>query len=275
MGHAELHGDRKSPFCPAATGSGGVWAPLVGNVDLSARVAAIRPSLTTKGMYLADLKKGSKIAKSKRGNTLQAPPRHEKYQPFLDYPFADALRWLHAVARHRYPGTPLLEGLRQLGRDTVKVFLASHAGQVVRSMNLGAHEALLRMPAMWKVTDPSADVVATENGPNEVHFDVHGFLADRLRLDWHARTSRAQPRGRTGNRSRVAQPRSRTIHQCASSPRPEPRAGAAQPNSRVLMVTRKRAAPPAFGVALRHARCGHSPAGLRRHSRYCSCGVQH
>ena len=31
------------------------WAPLVGNVDPSARIAAIRPSLTTKGMYLADL----------------------------------------------------------------------------------------------------------------------------------------------------------------------------------------------------------------------------
>ncbi|HWZ88010.1 MAG TPA: DUF2378 family protein [Polyangiaceae bacterium] len=152
------------------------WAPLVGNVDPSARIAAIAPAVTTKGMYLADLV--SRLADRQVKEvwpTLQAPPRHEKYQPFLDYPFADALRWLHAVARHRYPGTPLLEGLRQLGRDTVKVFLASRAGQVVRSMNLGPRDALLRMPAMWKVTDPSAVVVATENGPNEVHFEVHGF----------------------------------------------------------------------------------------------------
>ncbi len=149
---------------------------LVGSVDGEARVAAIRRSVTTKGMYLADL-----VARlddrhvEEVWSALQEPPRHRKYQPFLDYPFADALRWLHAVARYQYPKSALLEGLRRLGRDTVKVFLASHAGQVVRSMNLGPREALLRMPAMWKVTDPSAVVVATEYGPNEVHFEVRGF----------------------------------------------------------------------------------------------------
>jgi uncharacterized protein (TIGR02265 family) len=152
------------------------WAALVGNVDPSARIAAIPASVMTKGMYLADLM--SRLDERQINDvwpTLQNAPRHRKYQPFLDYPFSDALRWLHAVARHRYPGSPLLEGLRQLGRDTVKVFLASRAGQVVREMNLGPREALLRMPAMWKVTDPSASVVATEAGPNEVHFEVHGF----------------------------------------------------------------------------------------------------
>ena len=149
---------------------------LVGSVDAEARVAAIRRAVTTKGMYLADL-----VARLDDRHveevwpSLQEPPRHRKYQPFLDYPFADALRWLHAVARHQYPNSTLLEGLRRLGRDTVKVFLASRAGQVVREMNLGPREALLRMPAMWKVTDPSASVAATEYGPNEVHFEVRGF----------------------------------------------------------------------------------------------------
>jgi uncharacterized protein (TIGR02265 family) len=149
---------------------------LVGNVDAEARVAAIRPTVTTKGMYLADL-----MARLDERHvqevwpTLLQPPSHRKYQPFLDYPFADALRWLHAVARHRSPSVSLLEGLRRLGRDTVKVFLASRAGQVVRSMNLEPRDALLRMPAMWKVTDPSAAVVASERGANEVHFAVRGF----------------------------------------------------------------------------------------------------
>jgi uncharacterized protein (TIGR02265 family) len=149
---------------------------LVGSIDGEARVAAIRRAVTTKGMYLADL-----VGRLDDRHieevwpALQEPPRHRKYQPFLDYPFADALRWLHAVARYQYPSSALLEGLRRLGRDTVKVFLASRAGQVVREMNLGPREALLRMPAMWKVTDPSANVVATELGPNEVHFEVRGF----------------------------------------------------------------------------------------------------
>jgi uncharacterized protein (TIGR02265 family) len=151
-------------------------AALTGTVDAEARVASIPRGVTTKGMYLADLM--SRLDASQVDDvwpTLQAAPRHQTYQPFLDYPFADALRWLHAVARAQHPGVPLLEGLRRLGRDTVKVFLASRAGQVVRSMNLDPHAALLRMPAMWKVTDPSAVVVATERGPHEVHFEVHGF----------------------------------------------------------------------------------------------------
>jgi uncharacterized protein (TIGR02265 family) len=149
---------------------------LVGNVDAEARVAAIPTAVTTKGMYLADLM--SRLDERHVEEVwpkLQSAPRHRTYQPFLDYPFADALRWLHAVARSQYPNSALLEGLRRLGRDTVKVFLASRAGQVVRSMNLGPREALLRMPAMWKVTDPSAVVTAAERGPTEVHFEVRGF----------------------------------------------------------------------------------------------------
>lgn len=149
---------------------------LVGNVDAEARVAAVRSSVMTKGMYLSDLMDrldDRHVEEVWPG--LQAAPRHRKYQAFLDYPFADALRWMHAVARYQYPNAPLLEGLRRLGRDTVKVFLASRAGQVVRSMNLGPRDALLRMPAMWKVTDPSHHVVATEQGPRAVHFEVRGF----------------------------------------------------------------------------------------------------
>ena len=149
---------------------------LVGSIDAEARVLAIKAGVMTKGMYLADLKERLDARRVEEvWPALKAPPRHGKYQPFLDYPFADALRWLHAVARQQYPSVSLLEGLRRLGRDTVKVFLASRAGQVVRSMNLGPREALLRMPAMWKVTDPSHSVVATEFGPNEVHFEVRGF----------------------------------------------------------------------------------------------------
>ncbi len=149
---------------------------LKGQVDAEARVASIRPEITTKGMYLADLVSRLEPRQVEQvWPALQAAPRHGKYQPFLDYPFADALRWMHAVAKHRHPTAPLLEGLRLLGRDTVKVFLASRAGQVVRSMTLGPREALLRMPAMWKVTDPMHTVVASEPHPRTVHFEVHGF----------------------------------------------------------------------------------------------------
>ncbi len=151
-------------------------AALTGKVDPEARLAAVQPSIMTKGMYLADLmaRLETRVI-DEVWPTLQAPPRHGKYQPFLDYPFADALRWLHAVARTKYAAHGLLEGLRRLGRDTVKVFVASQAGQVVRSMTTGPRDALLRMPKMWKVTDPSHSVLASEPRPNEVLFQVQGF----------------------------------------------------------------------------------------------------
>lgn len=149
---------------------------LTGKVDAEARVAAVHPSVTTKGMYLADLMSRLEARLvDDVWSTLQAAPRHGKYQAFLDYPFADALRWLHAVARSKYPGYSLLEGLRRLGRDTVKVFVASQAGQVVRSMTTGPRDALLSMPKLWKVTDPSHTVLASEPRPNEVLFQVQGF----------------------------------------------------------------------------------------------------
>jgi len=42
-------------------------------------------------------------------------------------------------------------------------------------MTLSPREALLRMPAMWKVTDPAHTVVASEPAQGVVLFEVHGF----------------------------------------------------------------------------------------------------
>jgi hypothetical protein len=42
-------------------------------------------------------------------------------------------------------------------------------------MTLGPREALLRMPAMWRVTDPTHSVLASEPRPGEMHFEVRGF----------------------------------------------------------------------------------------------------
>lgn len=137
---------------------------------------AVSRSVTTKGMYLSEL--AAQLTEAQLAELwprLIEAPRHGKYQPFLDYPFADALRFLHAVAHVKYPKFSLLQGLRLLGRDTVRVFLHSRAGQVVREMNLGPRDALLRMPAMWKVTDPSHVVTASEPEHGVVVFDVHGF----------------------------------------------------------------------------------------------------
>lgn len=150
--------------------------PLEGAVDEEERIAQVPEHLTTKGMYLDNL-----VSRLEPGDVdcvwpeLLRPPRHRKYQPFLDYPLADAVRWLHAVAHRAYPDLSLLEALRRLGRDTVRVFLDSRAGRVVRTMKLGPRESLLGMPKMWKATDPQHGVTASEPAAGVVRFEVDGF----------------------------------------------------------------------------------------------------
>ena len=153
-----------------------VREPLLGEVDEAARVASVPRELTTKGMYFAHfVSRLGPEEVSAIWPKLMLPPRHGKYQPFLDYPFADVLLWVHAVARKAHPRHALLEALRLLGRDTVKVFLASNAGRIVKTMNFGPRQALLRMPEMWKVTDPQNIVTASELEPGCVRFEVAGF----------------------------------------------------------------------------------------------------
>ena len=150
--------------------------PLTGDVDEAARVSAVPDALTTKGMYFdALMNQLGKNEVEQVWSTLANAPRHGRYQPFLDYPFADALRWLHAVAHKNYPGSTLLEALRRIGRDTVKVFLDSKAGRVVKTMTVGPRESLLRMPKMWKATDPQNLITATATETNAVRIDIEGF----------------------------------------------------------------------------------------------------
>lgn len=148
---------------------------LASGVDVEARLSAIPPVFRTKGMYLAELVGQLRPSQVDAvWGRLVEPPRHGKYQSFLDYPLADCLRWMHAVASNHYPNKPPLEGLRHLGRDTVRVFLQSKPGKVVRALKRGPEETLLDMPKMWKATDPGTTAVATKQA-DAVRLDVEGF----------------------------------------------------------------------------------------------------
>jgi uncharacterized protein (TIGR02265 family) len=150
--------------------------PLAGDFDEPARLASIPETLMTKGMFLASLSARLSEAEARAVHArLLAPPSHGKYQSFLEYPFRDAMQWLHAAARKEHARVPMLEGLRRLGRDMVRVFLESKAGRVVKAMILGPHESLVRMPQMWKLTDPMNEVVSEAVDDQAVRFEVHGF----------------------------------------------------------------------------------------------------
>ena len=149
---------------------------LDGEVDEAERIATVPGTWTTKGMYFTHFVGYLEEREVKAiWPKLIGPPRHGKYQPFLDYPFADVLRWLHAAARKAHPGRGLLEALRLFGRDTVRVFLESTIGKVVKGMGAGPRGALLKMPDMWKITDPQNTVFAWEAEPGAVRFDIEGF----------------------------------------------------------------------------------------------------
>jgi len=102
-------------------------------------------------------------------------PRNGHYQGFRDYPYADAMRWMHAVAHKEHPRDSLLQGMRLLGRDTVRVFLTSTVGRVLKGMATGARPSLLRLPSVWKITDPHSDTSAEDLPDGRVRFRVHGF----------------------------------------------------------------------------------------------------
>jgi uncharacterized protein (TIGR02265 family) len=151
-------------------------AKLKGKLDEEARIHSVPAAVTTKGMYLADLaaRAGAEEARA-IWPKLREVPRNNHYIGFHDYPFADALRWLHAVARKEHPDDSLPEGLRLIGRDTVRVFLASKVGRVVRGMVKGARPSLLRLPAMWQITDPWSRASAAVLDDGGVRFEVQGF----------------------------------------------------------------------------------------------------
>jgi hypothetical protein len=152
--------------------------PLVGDMDIEARIASVPVHRTTKGMYFADLVARLPAEVVERTwAALRQPPRHRVYQPFLGYPFADVLRWLHAVAAHEHPRASPLEGLRLLGRDTVRVFTRSSTGRAVTSMPRTLRETLLKMPEIWAVTDPGNDVTARtmDGDASAIVFHLDGF----------------------------------------------------------------------------------------------------
>jgi uncharacterized protein (TIGR02265 family) len=173
---------------PARAPTDGKWSPrrfvvtpdtpLEGEIDEEARVASVPAQATTKGMYLASLMQ--RLAPEELDAVLpklRSLPRHATYQPFLDYPFGDAVVLLHAVARKLHPGKSLLEGLRLVGRGAVKVYLSSQPGRVVKAMIQGPEDALLRLPDIWRATDPQSSASATSIGPRHVAISVEGFPA--------------------------------------------------------------------------------------------------
>jgi len=135
---------------------------LTGTVDSEVIAAQIPSAYQVKGMFFSRLvgQLGADFAAVEP--LLQAPPRFGRYVPFSDYPQADYVRVSGATAQKLYPGTPLREALRRLGRDDFGVFASSTFGKVIMAAVGDARSALRKTPYIYEKMAPGGWTVVGE-----------------------------------------------------------------------------------------------------------------
>jgi uncharacterized protein (TIGR02265 family) len=136
--------------------------PLTGTLDPEAVAKSIPPDYAVKGMFFARLAAQLGPAFAAVEPRLESPPRFGRYVPFSDYPQADYVRVSTATAQKLYPGIPLREGMRRLGRDDFSVFAASTFGKVILAAVGDARSALLKTPFIYQKMAPGAWTVTGE-----------------------------------------------------------------------------------------------------------------
>jgi uncharacterized protein (TIGR02265 family) len=94
-------------------------------------VRALPPGATCKGLFFHDLIDQLRKAAPNSSILLPGGLGAQRYVHFFDYPYADYMRMLHATAQAVFPGVPVGEGLRRLGRKTYVALLNSQIGRVI------------------------------------------------------------------------------------------------------------------------------------------------
>jgi uncharacterized protein (TIGR02265 family) len=128
--------------------------PLAGSLDPEALARGIPRSYVVKGMFFSRLAGELGLAFEALLPRLEAPPRLGRYVPFNDYPQSDYLRLSAACAAKAFPGMPLREALRRLGRADYGVFATSTFGRVILSVVGDARSALLKTPFIYAKMAP-------------------------------------------------------------------------------------------------------------------------
>jgi len=143
-------------------------------VDLEAHLAALPPSATVKGMFLAGLL--DLVAAARRGVDLSrvAGLRPRRYVAFFDYPMADFLRLQVGAAQILHPGVPLGEGIRRLGWRSHDSLLGSHVGKTLFGvLGRDAEALLLQIPKAHKLTSSCGTFTAEATAPGRVLLHAH------------------------------------------------------------------------------------------------------
>jgi uncharacterized protein (TIGR02265 family) len=102
--------------------------PRFDDFDPAAHLALTPSDATTKGMFFRALAEQASRSKS-RGAVERWVGRN--HLSFRDYPMRDFMAFSVEAARAIFPGTPLGEGLRRLGKTAYPTFAASMIGRVI------------------------------------------------------------------------------------------------------------------------------------------------
>jgi uncharacterized protein (TIGR02265 family) len=141
-------------------------APL----DVAARVRAAPADATVKGMFF-----DGPIREAYRRTGER--PGQGRYVPFKDYPLTHHVQVLAACAMSAYPGLPVREGLRRLGRDAFTTFLESLSGRIVLSMAGRGYDAALDLVARsYRIAGPVGTATVTERTPEAAVVRLHDIF---------------------------------------------------------------------------------------------------
>jgi uncharacterized protein (TIGR02265 family) len=137
--------------------------PIVGDLDVEAKLKSLPPSFVVKGMFFKRLAKDLAGVWTEVASRLSAPPPGGRYVPFSDYPQSDYFQLIVETARRKYPNVSVREGMRRVARDDFLVFTDSQLGKVVMSaVGESVRAALLKFPEVYMRMAPGDWVVRGE-----------------------------------------------------------------------------------------------------------------
>lgn len=153
--------------------------PLLGDIDVEPRLARIPSSHTLKGMFFPSIVASLGPEGWERMRPLlRAPPRHDRYVAFSNYPQVDYCRIALEAARRLHPEVPLPEGARLLGRGDFTAFARSRVGTVLLSLAGDLPAVLERLPTVYAKVTSGGRVRSerTAEGVRLSYEDFHGWV---------------------------------------------------------------------------------------------------
>lgn len=147
------------------------------DVDLEHAIKRLPPNATVKGMFVTNVvSQAPDGARGREAIYARAGTSTHKYVPFRDYPYADLIRVLGAVAEVKYPDLSLGQGVRELGKGFYEAFAGSMAGRVM--FGLLGRDAERIMPLGyrgWQVCLNFGDIQSEKLGDRHVRYHFKHF----------------------------------------------------------------------------------------------------